>query len=91
MSLKYVDMCSGILAPDIMHDVLEGVLQYEVKLVLRHCVDSKFIKVKTLEKLMEAFEYSYLEVRSRPTPIDKKILNNHDNSLRQNGNDCTFI
>ena len=31
---------------------------------------------------MEAFEFSYF---NRPRTIDKKILNNADNSLRQNG------
>ena len=39
--LKYFDLCNASLLTDIMHDVLEGVLQYEVKLVLRHCVVSK--------------------------------------------------
>ena len=28
-------MCSGSLLPDIMHDMLEGTLQYKVKLMLQ--------------------------------------------------------
>ena len=84
-------MCSGILTPDIMHDILEGILQYEVKLVLQHCVEQKFVKVKAIEKLMEKFEFSYGKVRNRPTPIDNKVLRNHDNSLRQNGMLKQFI
>ena len=36
--LQYFDICSGALVPDIMHDVLEGVLQYETKLVLIHII-----------------------------------------------------
>jgi hypothetical protein len=33
LELKYFDMCSGTLITDVMHDVLEGVLQYEAKLL----------------------------------------------------------
>lgn len=32
--LKYFHVCSGALIPDIMHDMLEGVLRHEVKLML---------------------------------------------------------
>ncbi len=34
-SLSYVRVTSGILLPDIMHDLLEGAVQYEIKLMLR--------------------------------------------------------
>ena len=36
--LQFFNLCSGALIPDIMHDVLEGVLQYEAKLVLAHII-----------------------------------------------------
>lgn len=86
MQLKYVDICSGILLPDIMHDVLEGSLQYEVKLALRYFIfEKKYFKASKLQKIMNSFELGYMEVQDRPTPIDKKILKNNDNSLRQNG------
>ena len=32
--LRYFHVCDGSLLPDIMHDLLEGVLQYEVKFML---------------------------------------------------------
>ena len=34
-SLKYLDVTSGMLIPDIMHDILEGALPLEVKLMLK--------------------------------------------------------
>lgn len=37
LSLQYFDQCNGSLIPDVMHDVLEGALQYELKLLLRYC------------------------------------------------------
>ena len=34
-SLTYFDVSSGALTPDIMHDILEGALPLEIKLMLR--------------------------------------------------------
>ena len=34
-SLQYFSVASGALVPDIMHDVLEGALPYEIKLMLK--------------------------------------------------------
>ena len=34
-SLKFFDVTSGALIPDIMHDILEGALPLEVKLMLK--------------------------------------------------------
>jgi len=34
-SLKYFSVASGALVPDIMHDILEGVLPLETKLMLK--------------------------------------------------------
>ena len=33
LRLQYLDLCSGMLIPDVMHDVLEGALQHELKLI----------------------------------------------------------
>ena len=34
---------------------------------------------------MESFEFGFMEVKNRPTPIDRKILRSKDNLLKQNG------
>ena len=34
MEIEYFDICSGVLLCDVMHDLFEGVLQYETKLML---------------------------------------------------------
>lgn len=85
-TLQYFDVCSGALVPDVMHDVLEGVLQYEAKLLLQHCVFVKgYFTANTLQHLVESFELGFMEAANRPTPITGKILRKADNSLRQNG------
>lgn len=37
-TLKFFGVASGALLPDIMHDVLEGALPLEIKLMLKVCV-----------------------------------------------------
>ena len=86
MDLKYFNSYSSALVPDVMHNVLEGVLQHEVKLVLQHCVDSmKYFWLTQLTQIMETFEFGNMEVTNRPTPIQRKTLNSVDYSLQQNG------
>ena len=37
-TLEYADVTSGAFIPDIMHDILEGVLPLEIKLMLKASV-----------------------------------------------------
>ncbi len=68
-----------------MHDVLEGVLQYEAKLLLRYCVLSeKFFSLATLNEAIEGADFGDMEL-SRPAPITKKALRSNDNLLKQKG------
>lgn len=81
--LKYFKICSGALIPDIMHDMLEGVLQYEVKLLLEHLIkECRHFKLSFFNHMIEAIELGYMEVRNRPTLI---VLNMEDRLLKQNG------
>lgn len=84
--LTYFHVCDGSMLPDIMHDVLEGVLQYETKLMLQTFVNRK--KYFTLEELnshLENMELGYTESKSRPSLVSHKTLNSESNSLKQNG------
>lgn len=38
MQCRYFHVCDGSLLPDIMHDLLEGALQYETKLLLKSLI-----------------------------------------------------
>lgn len=41
-TLRYFDVTSGALIPDIMHDILEGALPLQVKLMLKVQYDAYF-------------------------------------------------
>lgn len=78
--------CVGSLLPDVMHDVLEGVLPYETKLMLQKFIQvDQYLQLDDLNHMMEDFELGYTESANRPTPIAFATLTSGDNSLKQNG------
>ena len=84
--LKYFDVTSGSLMPDVMHDVLEGVLQFEAKLLLRQFIHhDHYFTLAQLNQQIEALELGFSEVKNRPTPISHATLQEGDNHLKQSG------
>ena len=78
-ALLDLEMCKGELVPDVMHDLLEGVLQTEVKHLLLYCTGKHLS--------FSATEYNCVIMESdRPTPIDRKTLYSESNLLKQKGN-----
>lgn len=53
---------------DIMHDILEGVAQFEVKLLLEY-VQQNFLTAKELAGRIQAFNYGHTERRNRPPAV----------------------
>lgn len=84
--LKHFHVCDGSLLPDIMHDVLEGVLQYEVKLMLKHmiCVEQYF-SLDFLNTRLKNIELSCTESKNRPTCISPSTMSSGGNTLKQSG------
>jgi hypothetical protein len=69
-----------------MHDVLEGVLQYECKEMLKLLINQE--KLFTLEQLndrIQLFDYGYMNDRDKPSPIQPRTLASDNNSLKQKG------
>ena len=68
-------MCDGSLIPDIMHDVLEGVLQYEVKLMLHQMINvDNYFTVEMLNSRLQNLELSSTESKKRPTSLVLKNI-----------------
>ena len=86
VDLKYFDLCSGALIPDIMHDLLEGVLQHETKLMLKHFIDDEhYFTCARLNECMRCLDLGYMEKCDRPTEITSDKLHSSDNLLKQKG------
>lgn len=54
-------------AVDIMHDLLEGVVQYELKLVFRYLIEQKCVSLEALSQRIHSFNYGYIERKNRPS------------------------
>ena len=85
--LQYFKVASGVLVPDILHDVLEDALQHEVKLVIRKFIqDDRYFTIDEVNQKIDSFDFGYLESKNRPTPLClSSIANCADHSLKQSG------
>lgn len=69
-----------------MHDVLEGGLQYETKLMLKQFLfTDKYFTINDLNYRITNLGFGYTDAKNRPTPITQQTMTNGDNSLKQNG------
>ncbi|XP_051947286.1 uncharacterized protein LOC127618717 [Xyrauchen texanus] len=78
-TLKYFHVCNNY-SFDIMHDLLEGVAQYEIKLLFGYLTQN-FISEEDLLSRIYSFDYGFLERKNRPTKI---ILESAGNNVGLN-------
>lgn len=78
-------MCDGGLVPDVMHDILEGALAYEAKLLLLYMIKEKYFTLDELNSRLENMELGYMEAKDRPTVIASNTLSSSSNKLKQEG------
>jgi hypothetical protein len=74
------------LPADAMHDILEGVLQYECKEMLKIFIkEEKYFTLEQLNTRIKMFDYGYYNDLNKPSPILQRTLGSENNSLRQKG------
>jgi hypothetical protein len=73
-----------------MHDLLEGTLQYEAKLVLKHVIGQRYITYKSFTGLVGGLELGYMEADNKPTMISSRVISSDDKHLGQKGT-CMII
>lgn len=75
-------------APDIMHDMLEGVCGFELKLVLYQLIYcKKYFDLSLLNERIRAFNYSPIERGSKPTCISASHLKIGDGAIKQSASE----
>ena len=91
MQYSFFHVCDGSLLPDVMHDVLEGALQYEVKVMLQEMVYLEgYFSLVELNSRLSTLELGYMEAKDRPTPFNDQKLSGQGHTLSQAGT-CTII
>jgi hypothetical protein len=66
----------GGLVPDVMHDLLEGILPLVISKMILHFIKRKFFTLDQLNNKIKNFKYGYHEVVNKPCSIDRKQLIN---------------
>ena len=63
------NMLNWGLPHDCMHDLFEGVVEYEIKLLLLHCCDQNYFSLREFNQKLIEFDYGHSETADKPTPI----------------------
>ena len=69
----------GGLPHDIMHDLYEGIVPYEMKLLLCHCVSQRYFTIDELNERMDRYGFT----DNQPRPIDPSVIRNCESKIRQ--------
>lgn len=71
------------LPQDVMHILLEGVVPYELALMLASFIDQKYLVVELFNDRITCFAYSTQEAKNIPSPIKPRLFTSHGVSLNQ--------
>ena len=67
------------LPHDIMHDLFEGVIPLELKLLICHCVQNKYFTIDFLNERIKTYDFG----NNKPIPIDVRITKVPSVKIRQ--------
>ena len=63
-----------MLPQDIMHTILEGVLQYESKNILQYFFQNKLFSISQLNASILNHNYGYSEIGDKPNPLKEQLF-----------------
>ena len=66
-SLQYFNTCEHF-SVDILHDILEGVAQYEMKLIILHVID-QYTTSQEVDRRIKSCNYGYMEQNNKPPTV----------------------
>ena len=73
--------------PDIMHDILEGICPYELKLVLHHFILNKLFTIDELNERIRCFNYGSEDSGNKPNEISKSSLISKEGTIKQSASE----
>ena len=75
MNVLHFSLFNGGLPHDVMHDALEGVVQYEIKLLIKHCImDCHYFSLAEYNRRLLVFNYGANETDKPTATITREIL-----------------
>jgi len=83
LNSRYFHVVNGVI-PDIMHDILEGVIQLHTKCLLKYLIlDEKMFTLSTLNDRILNFQYGPTDSSNKPSIISHDTLTSSGNTVRQ--------
>ncbi|XP_042147361.1 uncharacterized protein LOC121047091 [Ixodes scapularis] len=67
------------LPPDVMHDLLEGVIPFVMKHVISHLISGNFFTLSALNTCILDFDYAPCDLRNKPEEISSGYLKGKSN------------
>jgi hypothetical protein len=87
--LQYFHVTNG-LAPDVMHDLLEGVLPLCMKHLLKQFMETGVLRIQELNRRIDSFQFGPMDTSNRPRGnITSAQL--HSGELKQSGKYLRFF
>ena len=80
----------GGLPHDLMHDLFEGLAQHEIKLLLKYCVDAKYLTITQYNHRVTFFDYGRNE-NDKPGIITRDMLQSNDRKLNLSASQCLLL
>ncbi|XP_028395767.1 uncharacterized protein LOC114519789 [Dendronephthya gigantea] len=94
--VEHFDVCK-CFPEDIMHILLEGLVPYEMKLLLKELIDEvRCLTLRELNHRIDSFDYGYMNCKNKPTNITRETLSGlNDTKLKQTASQtwclCRFL
>jgi len=93
-NLQYFHITDNV-AVDVMHDLLEGIVPFELKLILFSFIfDRKYFSLELLNARIACFDYGYIDRKNKPTALSEMELRDlQKNTLTQKAAQtmCLFL
>ena len=62
------------LPQDVMHDLLEGVIDYEFRLLLTHCIQRNYFTIIQINERIKSFDFGYTQTSTKPPEISTRCI-----------------
>ena len=82
---------TGVFHMILWTTFLKGSIQYELKLLLLHCVGEKYFSLSDFNERLLSFKYGYSEVADKPVPITTQHLYSKDGKHIRQGSAQTWL
>jgi len=83
---QYFNVVDG-MAPDIMHDILEGVLPLTIMMLLKNCICKRgLFRIDTFNSRLTSFCYGQIDAANKPTPFKETGFSTaSETTIKQSG------